>query len=134
MQNAKIPLYHTQTSIFYFKKVHFSSRSTSNMTFKVKKLLNFSRAVLGHLSIYKLKDGRWETRILTSKHIKANVCKNKCTCAFNILSFYLLYVNRNAKNGCFCCNTVCSTLGQKTAVCSTVSTYYLRKDKIGRYT
>ena len=29
----------------------------------------------------------------TSKHTKVNVCKNDCTCARNILSFYLLNVN-----------------------------------------
>ena len=40
---------------------------------------------------------------LTAKHIKFNVCKNDCTCARNIMSFNLLYVNGNAKNGCFCC-------------------------------
>ena len=31
---------------------------------------------------------------LTSKHIKANVFKNDCTCACNILPFYLFYVKR----------------------------------------
>jgi len=38
---------------------------------------------------------------LTSKHTELNVCKNDCTCARNMLSFYLLYVNEIAKNGCF---------------------------------
>jgi len=38
---------------------------------------------------------------LTSKRTKINVCKNDCTCARNILSFYLLYVDEIAKNGCF---------------------------------
>jgi len=38
---------------------------------------------------------------LTSKHTTCNVCKNDCTCARNILSFYLLYVNEIDKNGCF---------------------------------
>ena len=38
---------------------------------------------------------------LTSKHTKINVCKKDCTCARNILSFYLLYVDEIAKNGCF---------------------------------
>jgi len=38
---------------------------------------------------------------LTSKHTKITVCKNDCTCARSILSFYLLYVNEIAKNGCF---------------------------------
>jgi len=38
---------------------------------------------------------------ITSKHITFNVCKNDCTCARNILSFYLLYVNEIDKNGCF---------------------------------
>jgi len=40
---------------------------------------------------------------LTSKHTKFYVCKNDCTCtcARNILSFYFLYVNEIAKNGCF---------------------------------
>ena len=56
---------------------------------------------------------------LTSKHTKADVCKNNCTCACDILSFYLLYVNGNAKNGCLCCLTVRSTRGQKMAVSNT---------------
>ena len=34
---------------------------------------------------------------ITSKHINANVCRNDCNCACNRLSFYLLYVNGNAK-------------------------------------
>jgi len=34
---------------------------------------------------------------LTSKHIKANICKNDCTCACNRLSIYRLYLNGNAK-------------------------------------
>ena len=38
---------------------------------------------------------------ITCKHTKFNVCKNDCTCARNILSFYLLYVNEIAKTGCF---------------------------------
>jgi len=38
---------------------------------------------------------------LISKHTKFNVCKNDCTCARNILSFFLLYVNEITKNGCF---------------------------------
>jgi len=38
---------------------------------------------------------------LTSKHTKINVCMNDCTCARNILSFYLLFVNEIAKNDCF---------------------------------
>jgi len=38
---------------------------------------------------------------LTSKHTKFNVCKNDCTCARSILSFYFFYVNEIAKNGCF---------------------------------
>jgi len=38
---------------------------------------------------------------LISKHITANICKNDCKCACNTLSFYLLYVNGNAKNGVF---------------------------------
>ena len=33
----------------------------------------------------------------TSKHINANVCNNGRTSACNRLSFYLLYVNENAK-------------------------------------
>ena len=53
---------------------------------------------------------------LTSKRIKANICQNDCTCACNILSFYLLYINWNAKNGCICCQTLRSMRGQKMAV------------------
>ena len=53
---------------------------------------------------------------LTSKHTIANVCKNGCTWACNILSFYLLYVNGNAKMIVF--------VVKRFAVC---------KAKIGRY-
>jgi len=56
---------------------------------------------------------------LTSKNIKYIVFKNDCTCACSILHFYLLYVNGNAQNGCFCCLTVRSARGQKMAVRST---------------
>ena len=45
--------------------------------------------------------GDRKLKSLTSKHVKFNVCKNDLTGARNILSFYLLYVNGNAKNGCF---------------------------------
>jgi len=38
---------------------------------------------------------------LTSNHTKFNVWKNDCTCARNIQSCYLLYVNEIAQNGCF---------------------------------
>jgi len=33
-----------------------------------------------------------KTRKSNKQHIKANVCKNDCTYAYNIQSFYLLYV------------------------------------------
>jgi len=41
----------------------------------------------------------WKLGNLTRKHMKANVWKNDCACACNRLSFYLLHVNGNAKNG-----------------------------------
>ena len=66
---------------------------------------------------------------LTSKHVKLNVCKNDLTGARNKLSFYFLYVNGNAKNGCFVVKryavrevkriAVCSTQGQKRVARST---------------
>jgi len=63
---------------------------------------------------------------LTSKHIKANVFKNDCTCACNILSFYLLYVNGTPKVVVF--------VVEWYAVCEAKKWQFaVRKAKIGRY-
>ena len=62
-----------------------------------------------------------------SKHINANVCKNDRTCACNRLSFYLLYVNGNAK-------TLLVFVVKWYAVRETEKwRYAVRKAKIGRY-
>jgi len=63
---------------------------------------------------------------ITSKHINANVCKNDCTCACNRLSFYLLYVNGNAKNGSFVVKWYAAREAEKWW-------YAVRKATIGRY-
>ena len=67
----------------------------------------FTHAVWGHLSKIinlNINFGRSKLGKITRKHIKANFYRMIVrTCACNRLSFYLLYVNGNAQNGCFRC-------------------------------
>ena len=82
------------------------------MTYKVKLLLKifrarYARAFLGIISAFiniNSDLGYRKLGNLTSKHTKFSVCKNDCTCARSILSFYLFYVNKIAKNGVFLFN------------------------------
>ena len=64
---------------------------------------------------------------ITSKHINANNCKNERTCACNRLSFYLLYVNGNAKK------MVVFVVKRYTVREAEKWRYTVRKAKIGRY-
>ena len=62
--------------------------------------VRFARAIWG--SFQHLEDKHWFFGVrnlgnLTRKHIKANVCKNYCTCACDILSYYFHYLNKTPK-------------------------------------
>ena len=63
---------------------------------------------------------------LTSKHIKANVLTNNCTCACNILSFIPPYVNGNTKMVVFVVKRYAVHEAKKWR-------YAVREAKIGRY-
>ena len=74
---------------------------------ETKKFIVFDRAII---NLYFINEGDTLPLLVGSiqnkgnlASIKANVLKNDCTYACDIVSFYLLFVNRNAKNGCFCC-------------------------------
>ena len=83
-------------SIFIKK---YSKRDISQITLKFSRA-RYARAFWGsfqHLLTKTLIWGYRKIGNLTRKHTKFNVCKNDCTCARNILSFYLLYVNEIPK-------------------------------------
>jgi len=59
-------------------------------------------------------------------HIKANVCKNDCTCECNRLSMHLFHVNGNEKNVVIVVKRYAVREAEKWR-------YTVRKAKIGRY-
>jgi len=91
-------LYRTQTSIFTLKGLIFIKKHNKrDIQSQITLIFSRARAFWGyfqHLQTSTLIWGGRKVRNLTSKHIKANVCKNDCTCACNRQSVYLLYVNR----------------------------------------
>ena len=103
-QYAKILLYRTQTSNFTIKRFSFHHDTQQTWQTNSNKYKMFARSLrsrcLGsfqHLEVKHCFVGVRKLGNLTRKHIKANVCKNYCKCACNILSFYFLYLNGNAK-------------------------------------
>ena len=102
-QKNPVILYTDNT--FYFKKVQFSSRNTINKVKTKKKIPTLiSLALILYIisSFIKHQFGEVKFGKISSKHNITNVYKNDCACACHRLYLYLLYVNGNAKNICFC--------------------------------
>ena len=119
-------------NVFFSISIFIKNHSKRHI--QSKKTLHFSRAryarafcgsFLAFINI-KIDLGISKSSNLTSKHNKFNVCKNDCTCACNILSFYLLYVKEIAQTGCFVVKR-CAVREAKTW------RYAIHKAEIGRY-